>query len=209
MLLALVLALALLPATAFAQGDTFTVRFLGYDGTELAAVVVTQGQAAIAPEVPVREGYTFAGWDSSFDNVKCDLTVTAIYVPLTFVVRFTDYDGTVLAEDMVIWNTAATAPMDLVRDGYTFAGWDADFSTVTANMTVNAVYEQDDTVIINESVPQGVSGSDDTVVLQDDGIPLPGAASFPWWWILLGGGAAGLVLWLVFHLLKRGREQDA
>ncbi|MBR0136457.1 MAG: InlB B-repeat-containing protein, partial [Clostridia bacterium] len=37
---------------------------------------------------------------------------------------------------------AATAPADPSRAGYTFTGWDVDFSNVTSNLTVTAQYEQ-------------------------------------------------------------------
>jgi uncharacterized repeat protein (TIGR02543 family) len=137
------------------------------------------------------------------------MTVTATYTIQRFTVTFEDFDGTVLATDTVDWNTAATAPADPVRDGYTFTGWDADFTAVTANMTVTAQYTQN-TVIENEAVPQtgGDNSDDGTVVLQDDGVPLQGPAAFPWWWIVIGVGAAGLLFLLILFLVKRRKEEQ-
>ncbi len=40
------------------------------------------------------------------------------------------------------FSLGATAPSAPVHPGYTFTGWDKDFSNVTSNMTVTAVYEQ-------------------------------------------------------------------
>ena len=41
---------------------------------------VADGKAAIPPEyLPTREGYVFGGWDTDFDNVTSDLTVSAIW----------------------------------------------------------------------------------------------------------------------------------
>ena len=64
------------------QKDTpmcYTVTFQDHDGTVLKVETVESGSSATAPEDPVREGYTFTGWDAAFDQVICDLTVTAQY----------------------------------------------------------------------------------------------------------------------------------
>ena len=57
-----------------------------------------------------------------------------------YTVTFVDYDGTVLGTDKVAYGNSATAPAEPTRDGYLFDGWDADFSVVTDEMTVTAVY---------------------------------------------------------------------
>ncbi|MBR3971499.1 MAG: InlB B-repeat-containing protein [Ruminococcus sp.] len=59
--------------------STFTVTFVDYDGKVLKTQTVDYGTSATAPEVPEREGYTFKGWDTDFDSVKSDITVTAQY----------------------------------------------------------------------------------------------------------------------------------
>ena len=59
---------------------TYTVVFCDWDGTVLATFTdLSAGASLTAPEVPSRKGYTFIGWDNSFDNVTSDLTVTAQY----------------------------------------------------------------------------------------------------------------------------------
>lgn len=67
----------------------------------------------------------------------------------TYVVTFLDWDGSLLKTDVVITGNAAIAPADPARDGYIFTGWDKDFSSVTVDMTVTAVYEE-------EQVPQEI-----------------------------------------------------
>ncbi|MBQ4569142.1 MAG: leucine-rich repeat protein [Ruminococcus sp.] len=57
-----------------------------------------------------------------------------------FTVTFVDYDGTVLDEQTIEYGTAAIAPTAPTRDGYTFKGWDKDFSNITENTTVTAQY---------------------------------------------------------------------
>ena len=62
-------------------------------------------------------------------------------VPLT--VTFYDMDGeTVLKEETVNYQQSATAPTPPEHEGYTFTGWDKDFSSVTEDLHVTAIYTQ-------------------------------------------------------------------
>ena len=65
--------------TAKFKRKTFTVSFVGKDGGELKTEQVPYGDPATAPNAPAIDGYEFAGWDTSFDSVTSDLTVTAVY----------------------------------------------------------------------------------------------------------------------------------
>lgn len=60
----------------------------------------------------------------------------------SYVVKFTDGLGNDLDTQYVEKGKAATAPADPKRDGYTFNGWDTDFSNVTSNLTVIAQWKQ-------------------------------------------------------------------
>ena len=125
----------------------YTVTFQDWDGSILKNEQVEQGKSATAPTTPVREGYTFKGWDKDFSNVQSDLTVTALYEqnapdPIYYTVIFQDWDGTTLKTEQVEQGKSATAPADPVREGYTFTGWDKDFSNVQSDLTVTALYEQ-------------------------------------------------------------------
>ncbi len=118
----------------------YTVTFVDYDGTELKSETVENGAAATAPVDPARVGYTFTGWDVAFDNVTSNLTVTAQYAINKYTVTFMA-DGETVDTQTINWGEDAVAPADPEKEGYTFTGWDADFSNVTDNLTVNAVYE--------------------------------------------------------------------
>ena len=85
--------------------------------------------------------------------VTSDTTISCTLKKKTFEVTFVDWDDSVLKEDIVEWGNAAEAPADPVRPGYTFTGWDKDFSSVKSNLTVKAQYTQDfyDVSVITEN----------------------------------------------------------
>ena len=74
------------------EAPTFEVVFVAGDGEILKTETVKLGQSATAPEVPARNGYVFAGWDTDFSRVDCPLTVTAQYKRV-WTVRFVDAQG--------------------------------------------------------------------------------------------------------------------
>ena len=96
-----------------------------------------------------KEGFRFDRWsDDVTDNprlltVDDDLTLTAIYAALDkYTVTFVGMNGAVIGYDYVYEGQAATAPEAPEVEGYTFVGWDKDFSNVTSDMTVTAIYER-------------------------------------------------------------------
>lgn len=123
--------------------NKYTVTFM--DGKDVLATFtnVRHGDTVTAPEVSEKYGKTFVGWDEKFDVVTSDLTINAVYDVDTFTVTFKDGEK-VLETQTVEYEAAATAP-DIARlsppEGMHFAKWDKDFSKVTEDIEVSAVYE--------------------------------------------------------------------
>ncbi len=63
-------------------------------------------------------------------------------IPQTYDVTFMDINDEYISTDVVLKNEGATPPAEPTREGYTFTGWDTDFSNVTSDLTVTAEYEQ-------------------------------------------------------------------
>jgi hypothetical protein len=63
-----------------------------------------------------------------------------------YLVRFFDYDGTVLKEEYVDSGEAATAPTspDRTAEGLTFVEWNNAYSNITSDMDIGATYETTD-----------------------------------------------------------------
>ena len=76
---------------------------------------------------------------------------------VTYTVTFVDYDGTTLKTEEVESGKSATAPTTPTRENYTFKEWDTDFSNVTSDLTVTAVYEENakaDYTALNNAIAQ-------------------------------------------------------
>lgn len=123
--------------------NKYTVTFMDGENVLKVYTNVRHGDTVTAPEVSEKYGKTFIGWDKKFDNVTSDLTINAVYDVDTFKVTFKDGEK-VLETQTVEYEAAATAP-DTARlsppEGMHFAKWDKDFSKVTENIEVSAVYE--------------------------------------------------------------------
>ena len=66
----------------------YTVIFKDYDGTILKEATVTEGKNANPPFSPKRKGYTFIGWDKTFNNVNSNFEVTAQYEITTYTITY-------------------------------------------------------------------------------------------------------------------------
>lgn len=130
--------------------NKYTVTFMDGEKVLETFTNVPHGSAVTAPEVSKKDGKTFVGWDKKFDNVTSDLTINAVYDVDTFTVTFKDGEK-VLETQTVEYEAAAIAP-DTARlsppEGMHFANWDKDFSKVTENIEVSAVYELNDYTVI-------------------------------------------------------------
>lgn len=123
--------------------NKYTVTFMDGEKVLRAYTNVPHGDTVTAPEVPKKDGKTFSKWDKGFSKVTSDLTINAVYDVDTFKVTFKDGEK-VLETQTVEYEAAATAP-DIARlsppEGMHFAKWDKDFSKVTEDIEVSAVYE--------------------------------------------------------------------
>ena len=64
---------------ANAVQKTFKVTFADESGNVIDAQAVEKGHAAKLPNAPVKEGYTFTGWDKPHYNITADVTLKPTY----------------------------------------------------------------------------------------------------------------------------------
>lgn len=133
----------------YIEGEKYTVIFRDNDGTVLQVMLaegvyadsqqVEEGHDAIPPQDPLKEGYRFNGWNTSFKNVHDNLDVKATYVK-AYNVYFYDYNRTLLKHEFVDFGNTPVAPDSPERYGYRFTGWDKEFDYITQDTIIQATY---------------------------------------------------------------------
>lgn len=129
--------------------DDLTVTWKDFDDTVIKSENVKYGGNAVAPAAnPVREGYTFQGWDKSANNIVNHTTIKATYKINTYSVSFIDYNGDIIdGIQRIDYSSNAKPPTDIpTKKGYVFVGWNTDeYKCVKKNLSVKAVYEWENT----------------------------------------------------------------
>jgi hypothetical protein len=149
----------------------YTIYFDANTGVgSMRSMNVTYGsQVTLPANTFTKSGHTFSVWNTAADksgdyytnqeafiyNIDNDTTLYAQWNPtggggggnvgkagtVHLVVRFVDWDGTVLKIQLVPVGGSATAPPNPSHVNYTFTGWDRPFTNVRTNITVIALYE--------------------------------------------------------------------
>ena len=152
--------------TLTAENGTITVE---EDGINLTAV---PDEAVLHLTATPDEGYTFDHWDNYDPEtglvVTTDTLVTAWFVIKQYTVTFLDKEGNTIGTPQVVEHGAdAVAPEAPAVEGYTFKGWDIDYTHVTADLTVTAQYEKNEPTALYET---GIQSTDDCRKFIDKGI---------------------------------------
>lgn len=138
---------------------TFDTNGFGdIDGNTVANVYVDQesGKVNSVPTVNnVPSNMYFTGWNTQADGngiafnentiIDKNTTLYAQYAYNPVSVVFKDEDGTIYQEGLVQYGKNAIAPNDPVKEGFTFDGWDIDFTNVKTDLVVLAKWVTNDT----------------------------------------------------------------
>ena len=137
--------------TALFDVSVFTITYT-IDGVKIMSEQVAYGAMPAAYQSVEDQGkpateqyiYTFSHWTPAIVPAVADATYEAVFTPSLrkYLVRFQNWDHTLLSEQQVEYGKAAQAPADPTREGYTFKGWDREFNHIIADMTVTALFEK-------------------------------------------------------------------
>ena len=138
----------------------YTVKFV-VDGVAVYEESLDYGTVVTKPSDPVKEGYTFAGWDPEFvegttvpvGGLTYNATWNVNYYTLTF-----KWNDVVYSTASVAYGSAITAPETPEREGYEFTGWTPEVPEVmpaedlTFEATWNICYYEVSFVVDGEVV---------------------------------------------------------
>ena len=112
------------------------------DGNTFKAQLVKEGETAIAPEPPEKEGYTFVKWSETLTGIKTDKVITAEYEPNEYTLVFIDWDtNNVSTQKLKYGDTIVYPDLDTV-EGANERTWDKQkegVQLVTDNMIIGSV----------------------------------------------------------------------
>ena len=144
--------------------DTYTVKFIDWDGTILKQQTVQEGTAATPPSNPTREGYTFTGWlPTTYTDVLENQDIYAQYIkneqPTTEPLTFVNGDGDISIRDIPDVGTGSATVLvtfdkplsDVTYDEFYVQEWgagggsktDVDVNNNTVQFTDNDVATHD------------------------------------------------------------------
>ncbi|NLX93398.1 MAG: InlB B-repeat-containing protein [Clostridiales bacterium] len=119
-----------------------TITFDANGGSPVASQTGDYGTTVVTPITPVREGYTFTGWQPAAPTTfpENNLTVTAQWTIKQITVTFDSAGGSAVTSKTGSFGTTLVAPFAPTKSGYAFNGWSPVLpSTYPANdLTVTA-----------------------------------------------------------------------
>ena len=137
-----------MPASDVTVTGTFTVNTYNLiymvDGEEYKRLEVAYGEKLTAEAAPVKDGYTFSGWQGLPETMPAsDVTVTGSFSTNSYTLTYV-VDGEVYKTFQFAYGEKLTAEAAPEKEGHTFSGWEglpetmpASDVTVTGTFTVN------------------------------------------------------------------------
>ncbi len=132
------------------EKNIYTVKFI-VDDKAISEQQVEHQKNVTPPEDPIKEGHTFIGWSEEFTNVTSDLDIYAKFEKNIYTVKFI-VDDKVISEQQVLYQSAAVFPPNPSKTGFLFTGWNIDTSSITCNLDVYAIFEEDKEYIIDKKI---------------------------------------------------------
>ena len=125
--------------------NEYTITFDTDGGSAVSPITADYNTAITAPSAPVKEGYTFLGWEPELPKTMPldGMTVKAKWQINQYTIKFNSDGGSAVSDMTLDYGTAVSAPDAPTKFGYTFAGWEPELpATVPAqNITVKAVWQ--------------------------------------------------------------------
>lgn len=177
---------------------TWTVTFNRDGGGSTTTTTATDGTSVTLPSTPVKTGYTFTGWRSSYNNnvygantsshaIYADTTFTAQWTAIQYTISFEENGGTNVSNITANVNSTVTLPTTSTKSGYTFNGWYSNSSltvgpyttwTITGTQTLYAKWTAIAPGFDDESITQSLILNEDISTTANNSVSATNATSY-------------------------------
>lgn len=146
--------------------NSYTMTFKTVGGNVVTAITAPYGAVIAAPAAPVREGYTFVGWDKEIPSTMPaeDIVLTASWKINIYTITFNTNGGTFVAPIRAAYDTPISIPVNPTKVGHDFGGWDQEIPVTmpAGDITINAkwnVHVRTLTFVSNGTVVAKITGN--------------------------------------------------
>lgn len=137
---------ATMPAYNLDIDGTYSINYYSLvfviDGEVVSTGQLPYGAEIVAPEAPVKDGYTFAGWGIVPATMPAsDLEITGSYDVNYYTITF-DIDGEIYSTEVLPYGAEIVVPDNVPsKDGHSFMGWGDVPTTMPANdLSISGTY---------------------------------------------------------------------
>ncbi len=165
------------------------------DGEIIDSQSVVDGQSAVIPQMPEKEGYVFTGWSRNTTCVDDDTVTVATFAPEQYCVAFTDYVNHTCTLVRVDAGSNIQIPDSIMEpscEGYIFKGWNIPEGPVNEDIVVEATWEakkfkvnffdDDDKIIDTQEVEFGGSAVLPETIQTEEGRKFLAWSNDESWW---------------------------
>ena len=149
-----------LTITAIYVPKTYSVVFIDWTNKRFDTETYKYGEKLIAPDLSSLDGYNTIGWEGVAEGtvVTQNMVVTAKYEKKTYVVKFYDYEGNIVDEQVVPHGELAVEPALDSDENHIFYDWNKDCTClVTESLNVYPEFRYaEDTVAPIADVESGI-----------------------------------------------------
>ncbi len=136
------------------KNKSFIITFDTDGGSIIEAITANYGTEIVSPADPIKEGYTFTGWDQEIPSTmpSKNLTIKAKWTINQYVITFDTDGGSLINPIIADYGTIIPFPLKPTKAGYTFLGWDQEIpSTMPAtDLTIKANWKINEYTITYE-----------------------------------------------------------
>ena len=111
--------------TANFSPNQYVLSFNSNEGSAVSPITQDYNSLIVAPENPVREGYTFSGWYPELPSLMpgSNQNYTAQWTINQYTITFDSAGGSTISAITQDYNSAVTAPANPTKTGHSFSGW--------------------------------------------------------------------------------------